>query len=263
MNNLKEQHWINLFGKYDSESLGWFGTWTTYSPEKEVLKTFQGVRCFRANEDKTVITHTNDYTFSDGSTSSKSWTLEKQSCNQSDGVVHPAISGMRTIYLNQNATAWVTQKRQIDQSFGAELFFYHENKRTSVAHIYNAQGELEKITQIREQWGNFPEYSPRETLTQLSGSWIGEKQSITPDLKLSEPEKVDEFVFDPTPGKNKCIFLPDGVVCYLQKSVKFGESFEITAGQFVSDKEYKRITAEYDESGVFIRLTCEIFHRIN
>ena len=263
MDSVQEQHWINLFGKYESDSPGWFGTWTYYSPEKEVMNSFQGVRCFQANADKTVIAHSNHYTFSDGSTSSKSWTLEKESCNQPDGVVHPAIGGMRAIYLNPNATAWVTKKRQSDQSFGAELFFYHQNKRTSIVQIYNSQGELEKITQIREQWGKFPEDPPAETINQLSGNWIGEKQSITADLKLSAPEKVEELIFDPTRGKNQCICLPDGAICYAQKTIEFGEPFEIIAGKLVSDREYKRIAAKYDDSGSFVQLTCEVFHRTN
>ncbi|MEA5519833.1 DUF3598 family protein [Limnoraphis robusta] len=261
MVDLQEQNWINLFGQYESDSPGWFGTWTTYSPEKEVLKTFQGVRCFRANANKTVVTHTNNYTYSDGSTSSKSWTLEKESCSQPDGVIHPALPSMRAIYLSPDATAVVSQKRESDLSLGAELFFYYEDQRTSIIPIYNEQGQLEKIVQIREQWGHFPEHPPTETITQLSGSWRGEKRTITPDLKCSEPEKIEDFSFDQTSDKNKLMSLPDGFFCYPQKSIKLGEPFQIKAGQIVSEQEYKQITVEYDYSGTFVSLIFEVLHR--
>ena len=261
MLDLQEQNWINLFGKYESDSPGWFGTWTYYSPEKEEVKSFQGVRCFQANSDKTVITHTNNYTFSDGSTSSKSWTLEKESCSQPDGLIHPGLPSMRTIYLSPDAVGSFTQKRQSDQSFGAELFFYAGERRTSIVQVYNEEGELEKIVQIREQWSHFPEDKPTEPLTQLSGNWTGEKQTITPDLKSSEPEKIENFSFDQTSDQNQLMSLPDGFFCSPQKSIKLGEPFQIKAGQLISEQEYKQITVEYDSSGNFVALSFEVLHR--
>ncbi|MEB3282242.1 MAG: DUF3598 family protein [Lyngbya sp.] len=261
MVDLQEQNWINLFGKYESDSPGWFGTWTTYSPEKEVLKTFQGVRCFQANSDKTVVTHTNNYTFSDGSTSSKSWTLEKETCSQPDGIIHPGLPTMRAIYLSPDATAVVSQKRQNDQSLGTELFFYYEDRRTSIIPIYNEQGQLEKIVQISEKWGQFPEHPPTETITQLSGNWRGEKRTITPDLKSSEPEKIEYFSFDKISDQSQLISLPGGFLCYPKKSIKLGEPFQIKAGQLISEREYKQITVEYDSSGTFVALSFEVLHR--
>ncbi|MGD1700717.1 DUF3598 family protein [Dapis sp. BLCC M229] len=60
--NLQEQNWINLFGDISPEGTAWYGIWTRYSPELEVIKSFQGIRKFSANQDKTVITHRNNYT---------------------------------------------------------------------------------------------------------------------------------------------------------------------------------------------------------
>ncbi|MEL7037667.1 MAG: DUF3598 family protein [Cyanobacteria bacterium J06592_8] len=260
MVNLQEQNWINLFGKYETDSPGWFGTWTYFSPEKEVIKTFQGIRCFQANEDKTIITHTNNLTFADGNTSSKCWSLEKQSCSQPDGVIHPALPSMRAIYLSQNATAGVTQKRETEQSFGAELFFYYEDRRASIIQMYNNQGQLERIIKISEKWGEFPEHPPTETFTQLSGIWSGEKQLITPDLKRSEPEKIEEYTFDQASDQNQ-MTLPGGFFCYPQKLISLGEPFEIKAGQLISEREYKQTTVKYNQSGNFVQLNFEVFNR--
>ena len=66
MNHL-EQNWTNLFGEYASNEIAWHGTWTVYSPNKEVIKSDRAIRIFRANEDKTIVTHINRYIRPDGS----------------------------------------------------------------------------------------------------------------------------------------------------------------------------------------------------
>lgn len=65
MNN-KEQNWMSLFGHIPAERTFWHGTWTRYAPDQEVLTSFQAVRSFVPNQDSTVITHTNNYTYDDG-----------------------------------------------------------------------------------------------------------------------------------------------------------------------------------------------------
>ncbi len=263
MENLQEQNWQNIFGGYDSEPTGWYGIWTTYSPEQEVLKTYQGIRSFQPNTDHTVITHTNQYTYEDGSTESKSWTLEKYSCNQPDGVIHPAVDRMRAISLGQGANAWVSKKLDLGHFFGTELFFRNQSFRTSIAHLYNDKGQLAKVTQIREHQGSFPSQDPGEVITTILGNWRGEKQEMTSDLKISPPQPVNEFVLDPTGGKNECLFFPDGIITYPPKSVKQGEAFEIIASKFTSEEEYKRMTTQYDQSGNFLKLIFEVFHRVD
>ncbi|MCP2726908.1 DUF3598 family protein [Limnofasciculus baicalensis] len=58
MMNLQEQHWEKLFGHLTTEANPWHGIWTVYSPDREIIKSSQGIRILQANEDKTVITHT-------------------------------------------------------------------------------------------------------------------------------------------------------------------------------------------------------------
>ncbi len=258
--NAQEQNWKNLFGDHTLEGIAWHGIWTVYSPEKEIVKTFQGVRSFRANEEQTAIIHTNIYTYPDGNTAEQTWQLEKQTCNQPDGVIHPAILSMRTLSFGQGATAWICKTLEIGKKFGVELFFRYKDWRTSVASIYGESGDLEKITLIREHLGSFPSTAEPE-IENLLGKWLGTKEDMTPDLKVSSAEETQALVLDPTEGKNETFLLPDGVVANSPKRITLGEEFEIVAGKLVSNDEYKRLTAKYDQSGTFTRLISEVFRR--
>jgi hypothetical protein len=86
---------------------------------------------------------------------------------------------------------------------------------------------------------------------------------MTPDLKVSPIEEPQDLVLYATGGKNETLFLPDGVVVNIPKRLKLGEEFEIIAGKFVSNNEYKRLTAKYDKSGEFTLLISEVFRQLN
>jgi hypothetical protein len=260
--NTQEQNWKKLFGNHTLEGIAWHGIWTVYSPEKEIIKSFQGVRSFRVNEEQTAIIHTNNYTYPDGSTAEQTWQLEKQSCNQRDGVIHPAILSMRALSFGQGATAWVSKTLETGKKFGVELFFRYKDWRTSVASIYGENGDLEKITLIREHLGSSPKTAgPEIEHFFLLGKWLGTKEDMNPDLKVSPAEETQALVLDPTGGKNETFFLPDGVVANTPKRIKVGEEFEIVAGKLVSTDEYKRLTCKYDKSGAFALLISEVFRR--
>lgn len=259
--NLQEQNWTNLFGERTLKDTAWHGTWTKYSPDKEVINCFQGVRRFRANEDKTLIYQTNNYTYSDGSTEEKNWQLEKQTCNQPDGVIHVAQSSMRALSLGQGAVAWLSKTLEPGKDLGCELFLKHENWRTSVAILYGENSNLKRITHIREHLDSFPVEPPSSEVQELNGKWVGEKKSITSNLKVSDIEPTQELLLDPTKGINKTIFFPDGVVVNVPESLKVSQEFKIVAGRFVSENDFKRLTAKYDSFGNFQLLISEVFHR--
>jgi hypothetical protein len=45
--------------------------------------------------------------------------------------------------------------------------------------------------------------------------------------------------------------------------LNLGEEFEIIAGKFVSNNEYKRLNAKYDRNGEFTLLISEVFRQLN
>jgi len=84
---------------------------------------------------------------------------------------------------------------------------------------------------------------------------------MTADLKLSPAEENQELVLHVIGDRTETFFLPDGVVLNIPKSVKLGEEFDLEAGRFVSNNEYKLLTARYDNFCVFTLLISEVFRR--
>ncbi|MBW4492895.1 MAG: DUF3598 family protein [Oscillatoria princeps RMCB-10] len=261
--NLQEQHWTKLFGRLTPEGTSRYGIWTVSSPEKEIIKQFKGIRNFRANEDKTVITHTNQYFSPDGSEEEKQWQIEKEACNLPDGLVHPAAPSNRGLALSdRGATAWVTKTLQPERPFGIEFFFRQEDdSNNSLGIIYGESGSLDRILHIRERLGSFPEPAAEPAIENLSGKWVGKKETMTPDLQVSPAEDTQELVLEPTGGKNETSFLTEGIVLNYPAKLPVGEEFELAAGKLVSESEFKRLTAKYDSSGAFALLISEVFHR--
>ncbi|BAY24494.1 hypothetical protein NIES2100_42890 [Calothrix sp. NIES-2100] len=259
--NAQEQNWSNLFAHHTPEGMSWHGIWTRYSPDLEVIQSFQGIRSFRANEDKTVIYQTNNYTYADGSTEEKNWQLDKQTSNQPDGIIHTAIPSMRALSIAPGVQAWLSKTFEPGKHFGMELFFRHEDWRNSVSVIYGENSAVEKITHIREHLGSFPAETPGAKVKTIEGKWIGKKQYITPDLTVSNAETIQNLVLAPLEEQNQTFFLPDGIVINAPTSLSIGQEFDIIAGRFVSENQFKRLTAKYDNFGNFQLLISEIFHR--
>lgn len=261
MNN-QEQNWTNLFGGLPAEGISWYGTWTKYSTALEVLTSFQGERNFVPNENYTVITHTNNYTYADGHKEQQQWQIDKRSCNHPDGMTHPAFSSTaKALSFGKGATVSMRKILEQGKYFGAELFFQHQDWRTSVVISYGENGDLAALFQIREHQNSFPEQPPVVKIENISGNWWGTKQSMTPDLKTSNIEAITGLAIDPTQGQNENFFLPDRVILNCPKQVKLGEAFELVAGKMLADHLYKRLTVKYDQTGAFSQLISEVFNR--
>lgn len=256
--NLQDKNWENLFGHITTEGISWHGIWTTYSPDKEIITSFKAVRRFQANEDQTVITHINKYSYSDGREEEKIWHIEKQTCSQPDGVIHPALLSTRAVSFGKDKNAVVSKQLEAGKKFAGELFFRNQDWRTSVLPIYSESGDLEKITVIREHLNSFPNTPASSEIEQLP-RWSGRKEYLNSDLQISASAENQELVLDPTEGKNKTISLPDGIVVNLPEKLNIGEEFELVAGKLVAENEYKRLTAQYDKSGAFAMLISEVF----
>lgn len=257
--NLQDKNWENLFGHITTEGVCWHGIWTMYSPDKEVLNSFKAVRKFQANEEKTLITHTNKYTYSDKTESEKIWQIEKQICSQPDGVIHPALLSTRTLSFGQDQNAVISQKIEPEQKLATELFFRYQDLRTSVVSVYAENGEFLRITTIRERLNTFPNFPPEVDIEKLLLNWSGRKKLLNPNLEISTIKDNQKFVLDPTEGKNHTIFLPDNIVVNVPKIIKIGEEFEIVAGKLLTENEYQRLTVQYNNCGEFSQLFSEVF----
>jgi hypothetical protein len=253
MNNL-DKNWNNLFGEYTTDETAWHGQWTVYSPNQEVIKSQQVVRSFRSNLDNTAITHLNRYLDANGTVvDEKTWQIDREICNQPDGIVHPAMSSMRALSFGAGATAWISQKFILGKPFGGELFFRNRNWRSSAAIVYGENGQLNRIVHIREHLGRFSDESPTSGSSEISGNWIGKKRSMTSDLSVS-PEEEIQISFDQFSGHHKMISLPEGMILMPPEMVTLDRPIQLAAGQRTADDQLKYLTAHYSAIGQFTLL---------
>ncbi|GBF82225.1 DUF3598 family protein [Aphanothece sacrum] len=257
--NLQEQHWTRLFGNVTTEPIPHYGSWTVFSLENTILRNFQGLRILQANEDLTILTHTNKFPQNDGTFQEKSWEIKKETCNLADGLLHPADPTKRSFsILEYGATSWFPQKLIPGIQFSVEFFLKYDPSNDSIGGIYGDNGVLDRIIMIREQLGDFP-CEPLTPLTNISGSWQGEKLTMMPDLRILEPEIIPKLILDPSEGQNQTFFLPDQVVLTIPKMVKLGEAFQMFAGRLVTANRYQRLSVMYNELGNFVSLSNETF----
>lgn len=251
MNNL-DKNWNNLFGEYATDETAWYGQWTVYSPD-QIMKSQQAIRSFCSSVDNTVITHINRYIDASGNVEEKTWQLARETCNQPDGVIHPAVSSMRALSFGAGATAWTSQKLVPGNPFGVEFFFRDRNWRTSAAIVYGENSQLNRIVHIREHLGCFSNEPLSLEPSEISGNWIGKKRSMTPDLSISSEEET-QISFDQISGHHRMISLSGNVILMLPERVNIEQPIQIAAGQRTADHQLKYLTAHYATAGAFTLL---------
>ncbi len=263
--DLKEQNWQNFTANHLRD---WHGIWTRYSPQGEIIESFQSLRSFRSNPEQTEIYQTNRYIYADGRIEEKNWRSNKQDKILPDGIIHPAFPSMRSFFFEQGAATWSAKQLEPGSVFQpAEFFFKHKDIRHSVAIIYDSNGSLMRMASIREDAVEFPsksKYWSKEVnlLPQriLMGNWHGTSVTKTPDLKVSEPMPTQ--LQWPLEG-NKMFFFPDGISLSCPTQVNIGNSFTIAANWLVTDFQLQQLSVKYDKEGVYSGLTLEILHLSN
>lgn len=252
MNRL-EQNWNNLFGEYTTDENAWYGRWTVYSPNQEVMKIKLAVRSFRSNSDNTVITHINRYIDANGNCEEKNWQIERETCNQSDGVIHPAMPFMRALSFGGGATVWIAPKIVPEKPFVSEFFFRDRNWRFSAAIVYGEDGQLERIVNIREHLGCFSDESFSLESPKITGKWIGKQLSMTPDLCIS-PEAKTQIFYNQLSEQHKLISLPTSLIVMLPERVNVDQPIQIAVAQRTADHKLKYLASHYTADGTFTTL---------
>ncbi len=259
--DLKERNWQNFITNHLRD---WHGIWTRYSPEGEVIESFQSLRSFRTNPEQTELFQTNHWIYDDGRIDEKKWHSHKQEKIFSDGMMHPAFPAMRSFFLEQGAAVWSRKILEPGSIFQpAEFFFRYENLRHSVAIIYDSNGSLMWTASIREDSVDFPsKYWSKEVnllpKRNFNGGWQGTSVTMTPDLKVSDP--VPTQLIWPLES-NKMFFFPDGISLSCPTQVNIGTPFTVGANWLVTDSQLQQLSVKYDHNGVFSGLTLELFDR--
>lgn len=257
--DLKEQNWINFCANHLRD---WHGIWTRYSPEGEVMESFQSLRSFRSNQEQTEITQFNRYIYSDGKTEEKNWQWNKFS-NKPDGLFHATFPSMRSFFFEQGAATWMPTELKTDSGFIIELLFRHQELRPSIAIIYDQSKILRRTASIREDATGFPSKHWSTDLNLLpdrniGGNWQGTSITMTPDLNVSSP--VPTQLHFPIPG-NETFFFPDGISLSCPGKVTIGADITIAANWLVTPSQLQQLIVKYDNVGAFASLTLELFHK--
>ncbi len=255
--DVKERNW-----HYSTNHLfDWHGIWTRYTPQGNVKESFQSLRSFKSNPEKTKIAHTNTYIYANGESRQESWEFDFLSNSLSDGLFHPSRETMRGYFFASGHATWATNKLKPSSYFGIELFFRYEDLRHSVGIVYDESGNLFHTANIREDCHGLPSKYWSTELNQLperdfSGDWQGISMTITPDLKISEPIPT---LFNWHREGHKYYYLPDGVSVNCPSSISIGTPFSLIANWLINNYEMHQLIANYDELGVFSSLTLETF----
>ncbi|MEG4578733.1 DUF3598 family protein [Microcoleus sp. MON1_C5] len=264
------------------QNLGeWHGSFTQLSARGEVLQDTPSIISLEGfNDNKTVRLK-----------------LRRFSPNPS-GVGEPEVSelvreyqslGRDILFFENGAFSQGTIQLAPFSECGAEFGFIYNYRRLRFIHIYNTDGNLSKLTLIREKQldKNVPERPPL-TVEDLLGEWQGEAVTMYPDSRSPDfystklqlhLESSDRLVHKMTFGSNatvisssatidgsvlhfnesaspvQVVLLPDGGSCTLPVKIELRKPLFFEAGWLVEPELRFRMIRSYNERGEWVSLT--------
>lgn len=257
--DVKERNW-----RYFTNHLrDWRGIWTRYTPSGSIKESFQSLRSFKSNTDKTEITHTNCYMYANGETKQDSWKFNYLSNSLESGLFHPLVETMRGFFFASGHGVLATMQLKPGSYFGIELYFRYLELRNSVGIVYDDKGNLFHTANIREDSKGFPSSYWSIELNQVSkrdfgGNWHGTSVTITADLKISDPVPTELNWYR---KEHTSYYLPDGVSVSCPSAINVGTPFTLIANWLVDHSQMHQLTANYNELGAFASLTLELFEK--
>jgi hypothetical protein len=264
------------------QNLGeWHGSFTQLSTRGEVLQDTPSIISLEGfNDNKTVRLK-----------------LRRFSPNPS-GVGEPEVSelvreyqalGRDILFFENGAFSQGTIQLAPFSECGAEFGFIYNYRRLRFIQIYNTDGNLSKLTLIREKQldKNVPERPPL-TVDDLLGEWEGEAVTMYPDWRSPDfystkmqlhLESSDRLVHKITFGSNatvitssasidgsvlhfnegaspvQVVLLPDGGSCTLPVKIELRKPIFFEAGWLVEPDLRFRMIRSYNERGEWVSLT--------
>ncbi len=238
MQELQLKNWDN-FCRYHANN-DWYGIWTEYTSDRQIVDSFQCIRSFHLNEDESEINHQNHYTYADGTQETKTFGPYKKPITKS-------------LFLD-NSFSWGSIKVESNSNFGFETGFRYEDRRISVVVMYDESGSLQKIIVIREHLATFPLLMTQPT-KELS-RWQKISKTMTPDWIVSSPVVTFE---NPTEHLspnyyNLNLFTDISITC--PQKIEGGKEFFAAVDWLIEPNLLQRGIRQYNESG-FTRFTLE------
>jgi len=245
--DVQDQNWQHFCANHMQD---WYGIWTRYSPQGEVLESFQSLRSFRCNPQQTEIYQVNRYKYADGRTQEKHWQY------------NPGI--IKSFFFEQGGVVAAEKQLEPNLPFVVEFLFQHEQLRNSAIAVYNQSGSLSRTASVREDATGFPSQYWSGELNLLperhiNGNWQGTSMTMTPDLQVSTAISTQQQF---SREGNQSVFFPDEISLFYPEKICIGESFTILANWLVAPSYLQQMSVKYDESGALLGVTLELLHKL-
>ena len=256
------------------QNLGeWQGSFTHYSPEGKLVEDIPTlVSLTGLNNDQTVRQIIRRFL---------------PSGQVEDKVLEYSSLGRSTLFFDNGAFSQGSIQLAPFSEFGAELGLIHDRKRLRLVQMFNREGNLEKLTLIKERLAG-SEFRQREHLKvdDLLGEWQGEAVTIyrdwrSPDVystklkiyldsqgklvqqlsfgdrTISSTARIEGSIlyFDRVSSTVQVLLLPDGSSSTCPLEVKVGQPFFLEVGWLLESDLRHRLIRSYNEKGEWVTLT--------
>ncbi|MGL5082385.1 MAG: DUF3598 family protein [Microcoleaceae cyanobacterium] len=262
------------------QNLGeWHGSFTNISPTGEILKDTPSILILEALDgDKTVRLTLRRFPSSPDTTTNppvEELVRQYQSLGKDILFFETGAFSQGTIQLAPFAQS------------GGEFGFIQGDRRLRLVELFDSQGNLEKLTLIRENCARTDaQESPILTVEQLLGTWQGEAVTLYPDLRspetyptqmqlqLDSSGRLNQQItfgnqtirssgqihgsvlqFDQGSQPMQVILLPSGTSATVPQHVQLRSPYFIEAGWLVTPQERQRLIRRYDAMGAWESLT--------
>jgi len=253
------------------QNLGeWRGSFTRFSPQGKLLEDIKSVVSLEGlNENKTIrqIVHRE---------------------GQEDLVLEYSSLAKSTLLFENGAFSQGSIQLAPFTEFGAELGLIYENRRIRLVQLFDKNGQLDKITLIREHLaGTEPVENPPLSVNDLLGEWRGEAITIYPDLRspdtysstlklhlddtgrlvqsltfgertITSTATIQDSIisFDQNPQNQvQVLLLPNGASATSPLQVKLRQPLFLEVGWLIQPDLRQRMVRSYSDKGEWVSLT--------
>ncbi|TBR57972.1 hypothetical protein B4U84_18640 [Westiellopsis prolifica IICB1] len=239
------QNWDN-FCRYHVNR-DWYGTWTRYSADGQIIESFHCIRSFKNSADGNQIFHQNHYTYADGTKETKTF-----------GPYQKPIT--RALFLD-NAFSWGSSKLESGSNFGFETGLSYEDRRAGVVIMYDEAGDLEKIVVIPENLTSFPETPTpafqKESIESID-NWKGTAKTMTPDWIVSSPVDIYWSQLEKLGNCFQTLYFCDGISITCPPKISLIQDFFAVVDWQINPSLLLRAIRNYDSCD-FINFTLQTF----
>jgi hypothetical protein len=207
---------------------------------------------------------------------------------QEDLVLEYSSLAKTTLFFENGAFSQGSIQLAPFTEFGAELGLIHENRRLRLVQLFDKNGQLDKLTLIREHLaGTEAVENPPLSVNDLLGEWRGEAITIYPDwrspdtysstlkLHLDDPGRLVQSLtfgertitstanikgsiihFDQNPQNQvQVLLLPNGASATSPLQVKLRQPLFLEVGWLIEPNLRQRMVRSYSDKGEWLSLT--------